>query len=137
MLKFRTMRIDAEEAGEVMTVNNDVRCTFLGRLLRVLSLDEIPQLWNVLVGEMSLVGPRPERPFFIEEFSHLIPRYVLRHKIKGGMTGWAQLNGMRGKTSVEKRLQFDLEYIEKWSMWFDLKILCKTILGGFLSKNAY
>jgi lipopolysaccharide/colanic/teichoic acid biosynthesis glycosyltransferase len=111
--------------------------TPLGRFLRRSNLDELPQLWNVLRGDMSLVGPRPERPVFIEEFRRRIPRYHLRHKIKAGITGWAQINGLRGQTSIEKRIEFDLYYIENWSLLLDLKILARTLAGGFLSRNAY
>lgn len=137
MYKFRTMRLDAEVSGAQMTVPNDNRCTPIGAWLRKLSLDELPQLWNVLAGDMSLVGPRPERPCFIEEFKKDIPRYALRHKIKAGMTGWAQVNGMRGNTSIRKRIELDLYYIENWSLLLDLKILMRTVMGGFLSRNAY
>jgi exopolysaccharide biosynthesis polyprenyl glycosylphosphotransferase len=137
MFKFRTMRIDAENDGAQMTVPDDPRCTRLGVLLRRLSLDELPQLWNVLKGNMSLVGPRPERPCFIEYFKREIPRYALRHKIKAGMTGWAQVNGMRGNTNVAKRIELDLYYIENWSLFLDVKILLRTVFGGFLSPNAY
>ncbi len=137
MLKFRTMKPDAESGGAQMAVANDPRATRLGAFLRRTSLDEIPQLWNVLKGDMSLVGPRPERPVFIEEFKKQIPRYQLRHKVKAGMTGWAQINGLRGQTSIEKRIEFDLYYIENWSLLLDLRILLRTVFGGFLSKNAY
>jgi lipopolysaccharide/colanic/teichoic acid biosynthesis glycosyltransferase len=106
-------------------------------MLRRLSLDELPQLLNVLRGDMSLVGPRPERPCFIEHFKKEIPRYALRHKIKAGMTGWAQVNGMRGNTSISKRIELDLYYIENWSLFLDVKILLRTVFGGFLSPNAY
>ncbi|MCK5688770.1 undecaprenyl-phosphate glucose phosphotransferase [Myxococcota bacterium] len=137
MYKFRTMVVEAEDAGAQMTAPNDPRTTRIGRVMRKLSLDELPQLWNVLRGEMSLVGPRPERPCFVEEFKKDIPRYALRHKIKAGMTGWAQVNGMRGQTSISERIEFDLYYIENWSLLLDLKILVRTVLGGFLSPNAY
>ena len=137
MLKFRTMAADAESAGAQMTVPGDPRCTPFGAFLRKLSLDELPQLWNVLMGDMSLVGPRPERPCFIETFRHEIPRYALRHKIKAGMTGWAQVNGMRGNTSIAKRIELDLYYIEHWSLLLDIKIVLRTVLGGFISPNAY
>jgi exopolysaccharide biosynthesis polyprenyl glycosylphosphotransferase len=137
MLKFRTMRTDAEVQGAQMTQVQDPRCTRLGAFLRRLSLDELPQLINVLVGDMSLVGPRPEQPCFIESFKQSIPRYALRHKIKAGMTGWAQINGMRGNTSIAKRIELDLYYIENWSLLLDLKILARTVLGGFLSPHAY
>jgi Undecaprenyl-phosphate glucose phosphotransferase len=137
MLKFRTMCEDAEPSGAKMASADDPRRTLLGTWLRKLSLDELPQLFNVLAGEMSLVGPRPERPIFIEEFKRQIPRYHLRHKVKAGITGWAQINGLRGQTSIEKRIQYDLYYIENWSLLLDLKILARTAFGGFLSKNAY
>ena len=137
MYKFRTMRVGAESNGAKMTVPGDDRCTRLGVLLRRTSLDELPQLWNVFLGEMSLVGPRPEQPQFIEEFKREIPRYALRHKMKAGMTGWAQINGLRGQTSIEKRIELDLYYIENWSIFLDFKILIRTVLGGFLSPNAY
>ena len=100
-------------------------------------MDELPQLWNVLRGEMSLVGPRPERPCFVEDLKREIPRYALRHKMKAGMTGWAQVHGMRGNTCIQKRVELDLYYIENWSVGLDIKILVKTIFGGFLSPNAY
>lgn len=137
MFKFRTMRVDAEAQGARMTTPGDDRRTEVGGWLRRLSLDELPQLWNVLLGDMSLVGPRPERPCFIEEFKKDIPRYALRHKIKAGMTGWAQINGMRGNTSIAKRIELDLYYIENWSFLLDLKILIRTVCGGFLSPNGY
>ncbi len=138
MLKFRTMRVDAEaETGPVWARQYDPRRTAVGTLLRKTSLDELPQFWNVLRGEMSLVGPRPERPMFIEEFRKRVPKYMLRHKVKAGITGWAQVNGWRGDTSIEKRIQYDLEYIEHWSLFFDLKILFLTIFRGFLDKHAY
>jgi Undecaprenyl-phosphate glucose phosphotransferase len=137
MFKFRTMYTDAESQGARMTVPGDPRCTPIGAVLRRFSLDELPQLLNVLHGDMSLVGPRPERPCFIESFKQEIPRYALRHKIKAGMTGWAQVNGMRGNTSIAKRIELDLYYIENWSLLLDVKILVRTVLGGFLSPNAY
>ncbi len=137
MLKFRTMRSDAEGEGAVMAAIEDPRRTPMGVFLRRSSLDELPQFFNVFVGEMSLVGPRPERPVFIEEFKKQIPRYHLRHLVKSGITGWAQVNGLRGQTSIQKRIEFDLYYIENWSLMLDLKILLRTALGGFLSKNAY
>jgi Undecaprenyl-phosphate glucose phosphotransferase len=137
MLKFRSMRVDAEQAGARFTSSGDPRRTRLGRLLRRTSLDELPQFFNVLRGDMSLVGPRPERPVFIETFKRQIPRYHLRHMVKSGLTGWAQVNGLRGDTSIERRIEFDLYYIENWSLWFDLQILLRTALGGFLSRNAY
>lgn len=138
MLKFRTMRADAEaETGPVWATADDPRRTRLGAWLRRFSLDELPQLVNVLRGEMSLVGPRPERPVFVEEFRRRFPGYMLRHKVKAGMTGWAQVNGWRGNTSLEKRLEFDLYYIERWSLGFDLKILAQTLWRGVFGKNAY
>ncbi|MCC6278295.1 MAG: undecaprenyl-phosphate glucose phosphotransferase [Oligoflexia bacterium] len=138
MLKFRTMRIDAEgKTGAVWAKPNDDRVTWLGRLLRKTSLDELPQLINVIRGEMSCVGPRPERPQLVERFRHEIPKYMLRHKVKAGMTGWAQINGWRGDTSLEKRIEFDLYYITHWSLFFDLKIMFMTLFKGFISKNAY
>lgn len=138
MLKFRTMEVNAEaETGPVWAAPGDPRRTPLGAFLRSWSLDELPQLFNVLKGEMSLVGPRPERPVFVEQFRRQIPRYMLRHKVKSGITGWAQVNGWRGNTSLEKRIEYDLQYIERWSLAFDLRILWLTLLNGFRNKNAY
>ncbi|MEE2962203.1 MAG: undecaprenyl-phosphate glucose phosphotransferase [Myxococcota bacterium] len=137
MFKFRTMYCDAEKDGAQMARADDPRCTPIGKFLRRNSLDELPQLLNVIRGEMSLVGPRPERPCFIESFKSEIPRYALRHKTKAGMTGWAQINGFRGNTSIEERLDFDLYYIENWSLSFDFKILLKTVMGGYQSPHAY
>ncbi len=138
MWKFRSMRTDAEEkTGAVWAVKNDDRRTPIGTFLRSTSLDELPQLWNVVVGDMSLVGPRPERPVFIDKFKHEIPQYMLRHKMKAGITGWAQVNGWRGDTSLEKRIECDIYYIKNWSLWFDIKILFMTIWKGFVNKNAY
>lgn len=138
MLKFRTMRMDAEkETGPIWASENDHRRTKIGAFLRKYSLDELPQLFNVLMGKMSLVGPRPERPNFVEEFRNRIPLYMLRHKIKAGMTGWAQVNGWRGNTNLEKRIEHDLYYIQNWSIGFDLKILLMTLWRGFYSKSAY
>jgi Undecaprenyl-phosphate glucose phosphotransferase len=137
LLKFRSMRADAEPPGvPIWSTRNDDRCTRLGGWLRRLSLDELPQLINVLKGEMSLVGPRPERPEFIEQFRRGIPRYMLRHKIQAGMTGWAQIHGFRGDTSIEERLRYDLEYIQRWSLLFDFKILLVTLIRGFLHREA-
>jgi Undecaprenyl-phosphate glucose phosphotransferase len=138
MLKFRTMRVDAEAAtGPVWARSDDPRRTPIGAFLRRWSLDELPQLFNVLRGQMSLVGPRPERPEFVREFRRQIPGYMLRHKVKAGMTGWAQINGWRGNTSLQKRIEYDLYYIERWSLAFDLKILAQTAWKGLRSKNAY
>jgi Undecaprenyl-phosphate glucose phosphotransferase len=135
--KFRSMYQDAEEeSGPVWARDNDPRCTRVGRLLRRFDLDELPQLWNVLRGDMSIVGPRPERPYFVEQFKHRIPQYMLRHKVKAGITGWAQVNGWRGNTSLEKRIEYDLYYIENWSVGLDLKIMWLTLLRGF-QKHAY
>jgi len=135
--KFRTMRVDAEAEGARFATKNDPRTTPIGKFLRRYSLDELPQLLNVLLGQMSLVGPRPERPVFIEEFRQHIPRYMLRHKVQAGMTGWAQVNGWRGNTSIEKRIECDLYYIENWSLSLDLKILGLTMWRGFTDRNAY
>lgn len=137
ILKFRTMRLDAEQNGAQFAVAGDSRTTAVGRFLRQFSLDELPQLVNVICGQMSLVGPRPERPVFIEEFRQHVPRYMLRHKVQAGMTGWAQVHGWRGNTSIEKRIQYDLYYIENWSLQLDLKILVLTFFHGFLNRNAY
>jgi Undecaprenyl-phosphate glucose phosphotransferase len=137
MLKFRSMRNEAEEdTGAIWATRDDRRRTAIGALLRRTSLDELPQLINVLRGEMSLVGPRPERPVFIEEFRKRIPRYMLRHKVKAGITGWAQVNGWRGDTSLDRRIECDLFYIEHWSLLFDLKILWLSLWKGFIHKNA-
>jgi Undecaprenyl-phosphate glucose phosphotransferase len=138
MLKFRSMRVDAEDkTGAVWAREVDNRRTVLGTLLRKTSLDELPQLWNVLRGEMSLVGPRPERPVFVHQFRKEIPHYMLRHKVKAGITGWAQVNGWRGNTSLRRRIECDLYYIQNWSFALDLKILTLTLWKGFVNKNAY
>jgi len=137
MLKFRTMVADAEKlTGPVWATDNDPRVTPLGRWLRQTSLDELPQLINVLRGEMSLVGPRPERPPLIDEFRKSIPKYMLRHKVKAGMTGWAQIHGWRGNTSLATRIKYDLDYIENWSLGRDIKILFLTLLGGFRNNRT-
>lgn len=138
VLKFRSMHADAErDTGPVWTRDNDPRRTPVGRVLRRFSLDELPQLWNVLRGEMSLVGPRPERPFFVERFRDRVPQYMLRHKVKSGLTGWAQVNGWRGDTSIEKRIEHDLYYIENWSVGLDFKILWLTVVRIFFHRHAY
>ena len=134
--KFRTMVLDAEEAtGPVMSGPDDPRITRLGRFLRKYSVDEFPQLVNILKGEMSLVGPRPERPEFVREFTEKIPKYMLRHKVKSGLTGWAQVHGLRQGTSIEKRLEYDFYYIQNWSFALDLKILWMTLRKGFIDKT--
>jgi Undecaprenyl-phosphate glucose phosphotransferase len=137
IIKFRTMKLDAEVAGPGWTTPGDDRVTVIGRLLRSTSLDELPQLFNVLCGDMSIVGPRPERPVFIKEFRQRVPRYMLRHKVPAGITGWAQVNGWRGDTSIDKRIEHDLYYIENWSLLLDIKIVFMTILNGFRNRNAY
>jgi len=136
MLKFRTMRVDAEADGPGWSRPGDPRRTGAGVVLRKLSLDELPQLWNVLVGHMSLVGPRPEQPVFVDRFRASIPRYMLRHHVKSGITGWAQVNGLRGDTPLEQRIEYDLYYIEHWSMSFDLKILFLTVFRMFRDPSA-
>jgi len=136
MLKFRTMRANAEAAGAQWTTRDDPRRTPLGTVLRRLSLDELPQLWNVFVGDMSLVGPRPEQPLFVDRFRASIPRYMLRHHVKAGITGWAQVNGLRGDTPLERRIEYDLYYIQHWSMAFDLKILALTVGRLFRDPTA-
>ena len=135
--KFRSMYRDAEQvSGPIWARDNDPRATPIGRWLRRFDLDELPQFWNVLRGDMSIVGPRPERPYFVEQFKHRIPQYMLRHKVKAGITGWAQVNGWRGNTSLEKRIEYDLYYIENWSVTLDLKIMWLTIVRG-LFQRAY
>jgi Undecaprenyl-phosphate glucose phosphotransferase len=138
MLKFRSMGINAEsQTGAVWAAKEDPRRTRLGTFLRRTSLDELPQLINVLKGDMSLVGPRPERPVFIQKFSRTIPSYMARHRVKAGITGWAQVNGWRGNTSLRKRIQYDLYYITHWTPWLDVRILWMTVFRGFVHKNAY
>ena len=119
------------------TVPGDPRVTKVGKIIRKTSIDELPQLFNILKGDMSLVGPRPERPFFVEKFREEIPRYMIKHQVRPGMTGWAQINGYRGNTSIRKRIEYDLYYIENWTLGFDIKILFLTIFKGFINKNAY
>ncbi|GJM44901.1 MAG: undecaprenyl-phosphate glucose phosphotransferase [Gemmatimonadota bacterium] len=136
--KFRTMTTDAEDkSGAQWATANDPRRTSIGGFLRRLSLDELPQFVNVLKGDMSIVGPRPERPVFINTFRETIPRYMMRHKMKAGITGWAQVNGWRGNTSLKKRLQYDLYYVEHWSLWFDFRIMLETLRVFIRQKNAY
>jgi exopolysaccharide biosynthesis polyprenyl glycosylphosphotransferase len=138
LLKFRTMHMEAEsETGPVWAVKGDPRVTSAGSFLRRTSLDELPQLWNVLRGDMSLVGPRPERPYFVEQFRTKIPKYLERQRVKSGMTGWAQVNGLRGNVSVEERTQYDLCYVENWSLMFDIKILLMTFLAVLKGENSY
>ncbi len=138
MLKFRTMKMGAERSsGPVWAKEEDPRRTGLGSFLRRTSLDELPQLWNVLRGDMSLVGPRPERPFFIEQFRGEIPGYMLRHKIKAGVTGWAQVHGWRGNTSIHERVEHDIHYIQNWSLSLDVRILVMTLWRGLIHRNAY
>jgi len=137
MIKFRSMKEGAEdETGPVWAIKEDPRRTRLGAFIRRFSLDELPQFINVFMGQMSLVGPRPERPMFVEQFKQVIPRYVERHQEKAGMTGWAQVNGLRGDTSVVERTKYDLYYIENWSIFFDLKILIRTVFSFLRDKTA-
>jgi exopolysaccharide biosynthesis polyprenyl glycosylphosphotransferase len=128
--KFRSMRVN-DESDTAWSRKTDDRRTRVGAILRKTSLDEIPQLWNVLKGDMSLVGPRPELPALVERFREEIPGYMLKHRVKPGVTGWAQVNGFRGDTSLEERIRYDLEYIENWTLWMDLRILFRTVFGGF------
>lgn len=138
MLKFRSMPVDVEsKSGAVWAKAGDNRATPVGKWLRKTTIDELPQLFNVLKGDMSLVGPRPERPVFVEQFRRDVPGYYLRHKVKAGCTGWAQVNGWRGNTSIEKRIECDLYYIQNWSLWMDLRIIFLTVFRGFIHKNAY
>lgn len=138
LLKFRSMVVNAEaDTGPVWADDQDARCTPIGALLRKLSLDELPQFWNVLRGDMSLVGPRPERPFFVDQFRQRIPHYMLRHRVRAGMTGWAQVHGWRGNTSLEKRIEYDLYYVENWSLALDFKILWMTVTNGMVHEHAY
>jgi Undecaprenyl-phosphate glucose phosphotransferase len=137
MLKFRSMRADAERQGPGWTTADDPRRTRIGALLRKLSVDELPQFINVLLGDMSLVGPRPERPVYVEQFRQSIPRYMDRHREKAGLTGWAQVNGLRGDTSITDRTKYDLWYIENWSLSLDFKIMLRTALRVFGDRSAY
>lgn len=138
LLKFRSMKADAEkETGPKRSTPDDDRKTWIGKILRRTSLDELPQFWNVLRGDMSVVGPRPERPFFVEQFRSKIPRYLERHRVKTGMTGWAQVNGLRGDAPIEERTKFDIYYVENWSLVFDLKIILKTVHAVVFGKDAY
>ena len=138
MYKFRTMEMQKPSTEEqAWTVRDDPRVTKVGRFLRRTSIDELPQLFNILMGEMSLVGPRPERPQFVEKFKEEIPRYMIKHQVRPGLTGWAQINGYRGDTSIRRRIEYDLFYIENWTMSMDFKIMFLTIFKGFINKNAY
>ena len=138
MYKFRSMEVQPEsEEKKAWTVKNDPRVTGIGKFMRHTSIDELPQLFNILKGDMSLVGPRPERPFFVEKFREEIPRYMVKHQVRPGLTGWAQVKGYRGDTSIRKRIECDLYYIENWSVGFDIKIIFLTFFKGFVNKNAY
>jgi exopolysaccharide biosynthesis polyprenyl glycosylphosphotransferase len=139
MIKFRSMRVDSEANGPGWTVENDPRVTRIGRFMRRTNWDEIPQLINVLLGHMSLVGPRPEQPHYVNQFRTQIPRYMERHREKAGMTGWAQIHGLRGDTSIPERTTYDLWYVENWSLWLDIKIIIRTIIQTITrqNKNAY
>ena len=138
MYKFRSMVVQEEKTEKQgWTTKNDPRVTPVGKFIRKTSIDELPQLFNILVGDMSLVGPRPERPQFVEKFKEEIPRYMIKHQVRPGLTGWAQVNGYRGDTSIQKRIEYDLYYIENWTMGFDFKIIFLTFFKGFVNKNAY
>ena len=138
MYKFRSMEVQTEEDEKKgWTVKNDPRVTKIGSFMRKTSMDELPQLWNILVGDMSIVGPRPERPQFVEKFREEIPRYMIKHQVRPGLTGWAQINGYRGDTSIRRRIECDLYYIENWSMFLDFKIMFLTVFKGFINENAY
>ena len=138
MYKFRTMEVQkpsTEKQG--WTTKDDPRVTKVGKLLRRTSMDELPQLFNILKGDMSVVGPRPERPQFVDKFKEEIPRYMVKHQVRPGLTGWAQINGYRGDTSIKRRIEYDIFYIENWTMSFDIKIMFLTIFKGLINKNAY
>lgn len=138
MYKFRSMTVQEEsEEKTKWTTKNDSRVTGIGKIIRRTSIDELPQLFNILFGDMSLVGPRPERPYFVDKFKEEIPRYMVKHQVRPGLTGWAQVNGLRGDTSIKKRIEYDLYYIENWTIGFDIKIMFLTIFKGFVNKNAY
>ena len=138
MYKFRSMEQQSEDAEKkAWTVRDDPRVTGIGKFMRRTSLDELPQLFNILKGDMSMVGPRPERPLFVERFKEEIPRYMVKHQVRPGLTGWAQVNGYRGDTSIKKRIDCDIYYIENWTMGFDIKIIFLTFFTGFVNKNAY
>ena len=138
MYKFRSMAVQTEaDEKKGWTVKNDPRVTKVGKIMRKTSMDELPQLWNILKGDMSIVGPRPERPQYVEKFKEEIPRYMIKHQVRPGLTGWAQVNGYRGDTSIRRRIECDLYYIENWSMVFDIKIMFMTVFKGLVNENAY
>ena len=138
MYKFRSMEVqDPNKEKNQWTTPHDPRVTPVGRFIRKTSYDEMPQFFNILIGDMSLVGPRPERPLFVEKFIEEIPRYMIKHQVRPGLTGWAQVNGYRGDTSITKRIEHDLYYIENWSIVLDIKIIFLTFFKGFINKNAY
>jgi putative colanic acid biosynthesis UDP-glucose lipid carrier transferase len=138
MYKFRTMPVDVErETGAIWSRSGEKRATKFGAFLRKTSLDELPQFFNVLKGDMSIVGPRPERAVFVDKFKDEIPDYMKKHLVKAGVTGWAQVNGWRGDSDLKKRIECDMFYIENWSFWFDLKIILLTLVKGFVHKNAH
>ncbi len=138
MYKFRSMKVQTDEEEKVKwTTKDDPRKTRFGNFIRKTSIDELPQLFNVLKGEMSLIGPRPERPYFVEKFREEIPKYMIKHHVRPGITGWAQVNGWRGDTSIKMRIEHDIYYIENWSIWLDIKILFLTLFKGFVHRNAY
>ena len=138
MYKFRSMEQQSpKDEKKAWTVKDDPRVTRAGKILRRTSLDELPQLFNILKGDMSLVGPRPERPLFVEKFREEIPRYMVKHQVRPGLTGWAQVNGFRGDTSIKKRIEYDIYYIENWTLGMDIKIIFMTFFTGFINKNAY
>ena len=134
MYKFRSMKVN-DESNTAWSTSSDNRRTAFGKFIRKFSIDELPQLFNVLKGEMSLVGPRPEIPHYTSKFKEEVPLYMIRNQVKPGMTGWAQVNGLRGDTSIEKRVKYDIYYIENWSLAFDVKILLMTVFGGFINKE--
>ena len=138
IIKFRTMKSSAPKNVATGDLENpQMYISKMGRFLRDTSIDELPQLFNILIGDMSLVGPRPERPQYVEKFKEEIPRYMIKHQVRPGLTGWAQINGYRGDTSIRKRIEYDIYYIENWSMSFDFKIMFLTIFKGFINENAY
>ena len=138
MYKFLSMCVqNAAKESKAWTTSDDPRVTKVGKFIRRTSIDELPQFFNVLKGDMSLVGPRPERPFFVEKFKEEIPKYMIKHQVRPGITGWAQVNGFRGDTSIKLRIEHDIYYIENWTLGLDIKILFLTIFKGFINENAY